>query len=84
MYRLAVATQSVSMAGYQKHMQNHIDVVLHLAKYLSLYMKKQQKPDGKCRTYCIYAYQNCPDGQRSGEYFYEFSSGRNQREIYRI
>ena len=42
MYRLAVATQSVSMAGYQKHMQNHIDVVLHLAKYLSLYMKKQE------------------------------------------
>lgn len=39
MYRLAVATQSVSMAGYQKHMQNHIDVVLHLSEFLSEYMK---------------------------------------------
>ena len=42
MYRLAQVNQSVSMLGYQKHMQNHIDVVLHLAKYLSLYMKKQE------------------------------------------
>ena len=30
MYRLAVMTQSVSLQGYQKHMQNHIDVILHL------------------------------------------------------
>lgn len=42
MYRLAVATQSVSMAGYQKHMQDHIDVVLNLAKYLAFYMKKEE------------------------------------------
>lgn len=37
MYRLAVATQSVSMAGYQKHMQDHIDVILHLADFLTSY-----------------------------------------------
>ena len=42
MYRLAVATQSVSMAGYQKHMQDHIDVVMNLAKYLALYIKKEE------------------------------------------
>ena len=44
MYRLAVATQSVSMAGYQKHLQNHIDVVLHLADFLSAYMEKGGDP----------------------------------------
>lgn len=42
MYRLAVANQSVSMAGYQKHMQDHIEVVTNLAKYLALYMKKEE------------------------------------------
>ena len=40
MYRLALATQSVSMAGYQKHMQNHIDVILNLSEFLSKYMKE--------------------------------------------
>ena len=45
MYRLAVATQSVSMAGYQKHLQNHIDVVLHLADFLSSYMAKGGDPE---------------------------------------
>ncbi len=37
MYRLAVATQSVSMKGFQKHMQNHVDVILHLIDFLNDY-----------------------------------------------
>jgi glycosyltransferase involved in cell wall biosynthesis len=36
-YRLAQATQSVSIQGYQKHMQNHIDVILHLLDYVEAY-----------------------------------------------
>lgn len=40
MYRLAVATQSVSMAGYQKHMQNHIDVIFHVLDYINAYKEK--------------------------------------------
>lgn len=39
MYRLAVATQSVSLQGYQKHMQNHIDVILHLTEFFERYRK---------------------------------------------
>ena len=37
MYRLAVTTQSVSIQGYQKHMQNHIDVILHLTQFYERY-----------------------------------------------
>ena len=33
MYRLAQLTQSVSMAGYRKNMQHHIDVIFHLSKF---------------------------------------------------
>ena len=40
MYRLAQATQSVSMAGYQKHIQNHIDVILHVLDYINEYKKQ--------------------------------------------
>lgn len=40
MYRLAVTTQSVSLQGYQKHMQNHIDVIMHLTDFYSAYAKK--------------------------------------------
>lgn len=40
MYRLAVMTQSVSLKGYQKHMQNHIDVILHLTEFYEKYAKK--------------------------------------------
>lgn len=40
MYRLAQATQSVSMSGYQKHMQNHIDVIMHLTDFLEAYRGK--------------------------------------------
>lgn len=38
-YRLAVVTQSVSLQGYQKHMQNHIDVILHLTQFYQEYYK---------------------------------------------
>ncbi len=49
MYRLAVATQSVSMQGYQKHIQNHTDVVLHLLDYLNAYEKREDADETKCR-----------------------------------
>lgn len=39
MYRLAVTTQSVSLQGYQRHMQNHIDVILHLTEFFEKYAK---------------------------------------------
>lgn len=39
MYRLAVTTQSVSLQGYQKHMQNHIDVIMHLTEFYERYKK---------------------------------------------
>ena len=37
MYRLAQVNQSVSMKGYQKHIQNHIDVILHTLDYINAY-----------------------------------------------
>lgn len=40
MYRLAQATQSVSMEGYRKHIQNHIDVILHVLDYINEYKKQ--------------------------------------------
>ena len=43
MYRLAQATQSVSMKGYQKHIQNHIDVIMHLAEFANNYAKKNNR-----------------------------------------
>lgn len=43
MYRLAVTTQSVSIAGYQKHMQNHIDVIMHLTEFFNCYQKNGEK-----------------------------------------
>lgn len=44
MYRLAQMNQSVSILGYQKHMQNHIDVILHILDYINEY-KKQKNYD---------------------------------------
>lgn len=41
-YRVAQAAQSVSMKGFQKHMQNHIDVTLHLCEFLKEYEKEQR------------------------------------------
>lgn len=43
MYRLALTTQSVSIQGYQKHMQNHIDVILHLSAFFEEYQKNGTK-----------------------------------------
>lgn len=40
MYRLAQATQSVSMAGFKKHIQNHIDVIYHVLDYIIDYKKQ--------------------------------------------
>ncbi len=37
MYRLALATQSVSMQGFRKHIQNHIDVIMHLTEFAEKY-----------------------------------------------
>lgn len=34
-YRVAQATQSVSVQGFQKHNQNHIDVTMHLIDFLN-------------------------------------------------
>ena len=39
MYRLDQVTQSVSIQGYQKHMQNHIDVIMHLTEFYEEYRK---------------------------------------------
>ena len=43
MYRLAVTTQSVSLQGYQRHMQNHIDVILHLTEFFEKYLAAKKK-----------------------------------------
>ncbi len=45
MYRLALATQSVSMQGFQKHIQNHIDVILHLAEFAETYRSTASAED---------------------------------------
>lgn len=42
MYRLAQATQSVSMQGFQKHIQNHMDVIQHLTEFYGRYEKDSQ------------------------------------------
>ncbi len=39
MYRLAVATQSVSMKGFQKHLQDHVRVTLRLVDFAVEYEK---------------------------------------------
>lgn len=41
-YRVAQVAQSVSIKGFQKHMQNHIDVALHLCEFLKEYEKEQK------------------------------------------
>ena len=49
MYRLAQVNQSVSMLGYQKHMQNHIDVILHILEYINGYRLKDDCDEQKER-----------------------------------
>lgn len=48
MYRLAQVSQSVSMKGYQKHIQNHIDVILHTLDYINAY--GAQEPSEEIKT----------------------------------
>jgi glycosyltransferase involved in cell wall biosynthesis len=45
MYRLALATQSVSIQGFRKHIQNHIDVILHLSEFAEKYKKSATKEE---------------------------------------
>ena len=45
MYRLAQATQSVSMQGFRKHIQNHMDVILHLSEFAEKYKKQSSESD---------------------------------------
>lgn len=40
-YRLAQVNQSVSMQGFQRHIQNHIDVIYHTLDYINAYKNKQ-------------------------------------------
>lgn len=40
MYRLARISQSVSIQGYQKHMQDHMDVILRLIEFFESYRMK--------------------------------------------
>ncbi|CUX34344.1 glycosyltransferase family 2 protein [Clostridium sp. C105KSO13] len=45
MYRLALATQSVSMQGFRKHIQNHIDVIMHLTEFAEEYKKNASEEE---------------------------------------
>lgn len=47
MYRLAQEEQSVSMKGYRRHMQNHIDVILHILDYIHSYKEKKESDNAK-------------------------------------
>lgn len=47
MYRLAQVNQSVSMKGYQRHIQNHMDVILHTLDYINDYKKSEFVRDSK-------------------------------------
>ena len=56
MYRLAQETQSVSIRGYQRHIQDHIRVIFHLSQFLrntgkmqEIQKKRRILPDGSHR-----------------------------------
>lgn len=49
MYRLAQTEQSVSIKGYQRHIQDHIKVILHTLDYIEGY--KSQKGADKRKIY---------------------------------
>lgn len=51
MYRLGQITQSVSLAGFRSHIQNHIDVILHLTKFAEQYRINIEKNDEKKLSY---------------------------------
>ena len=43
MYRLAVATQSVSMQGFQKHLPDHVKVTMRLVEFAEEYSRKLEQ-----------------------------------------
>lgn len=47
MYRLAQATQSVSMQGFRKHIQNHMDVIYHLSEFAEQYRQRESTEEEK-------------------------------------
>lgn len=47
MYRLAVATQSVSMRGFQKHLPDHVKVTLRLVDFAEDYRKRADASEKK-------------------------------------
>ena len=47
MYRIAQMEQSVSMKGFQKHMQNHIDVILHVLDYINEHKIRRRIDENK-------------------------------------
>lgn len=49
MYRLAQTEQSVSMKGYQKHIQDHINVIFHTLDYIDVYRTRKEADKGKIR-----------------------------------
>lgn len=49
MYRLAQVGQSVSIQGYQKHIQNHIDVIMHVLDYIEKYKRTGNAEKEKIR-----------------------------------
>ena len=57
MYRLAVATQSVSMQGFQKHLPDHVKVTLRLVDFAEAYRKRVKEK----------ALQNTEDGEYLSE-----------------
>lgn len=47
MYRLNLSTQSVSVKGFQKHIDDHIRVSLHLIDFCNEYSSSAEKEDAK-------------------------------------
>ena len=51
MYRLAQETQSVSIRGYQRHIQDHIRVIFHLSQIFLRNTGKMQENSEKNGVY---------------------------------
>lgn len=94
MYRLAQVTQSVSMQGYQKHIQNHIDVIMHLTDFAEQYRKKTQSKESAKLEYIgkriaqmvgdqITIYMSYPAGDKSKKQeFIAFDEKLKQKSIW--
>lgn len=50
MYRLAVATQSVSMQGFQKHLPDHVKVTMRLVEFAEEYSRRLEQRERKQET----------------------------------